>query len=208
MQSRGVEILREISDAHPNNATSREFLAEAINRLAGFYEDHGAPAIALDYFRQSHALFESLVSADPQNSLAKVNFGFSENGIGRSLLDSGKSESANKAFHKAAKTFEGLASATSKNRYVRTGLADSYFGLGKTYEAWASQPKRSPVKKRESWLEARSWFQKSSAVWADKERLGEIEISEREDVAKVAQGLAQCEAKLERASVHRASEFR
>ena len=195
-QTKAVEILQAVSIARPNNATLREFLAEAINRLADFYEEHGTPATALEYYRHSHELFESLLVADPNNSLAKANFGFSENGVARSLLDMGKPESAQKAFRKAAATFEDLSPNSSKNRYVRTGLADSYFGLGKTCVVRASQSARSSVERLEYWREARSWFQKSSAVWAEKEKLGEIESSEREDMAKVARSLARCDAEL------------
>ncbi len=196
MQTKGVDILGEVSAARPNNATLREFLGEAIDRLAGFYEDHGVPIKALDYFHQSHEIFENLLAADPRNFLAKSNFGFSENGIARALLSSGNPESAQKAFRKAAQTFEELSPSTSKSRYVRTGLADSYFGLGSTFAAWATQPHRSTSERRQFWQEARSWFQKSSAVWAEKERLGEIESSERDAVAKVAKSLAECDAEL------------
>jgi len=196
MQNKGVEILRQVSGENPNSAALREFLGEAIDRLGGFYESPGTAGKALDYFRQSHEIFASLLTADPRNSLAKSNFGFSENGIARALLASGNVGSAQNAFRKALENFEDMSPSTSKNRYVRTGLAESYFGLGRTCATWAVQPKRSASERLEFWQEARSWFQKSSAVWAEKERLGEIESSERDDMAKVAQSLAQCDAEL------------
>ena len=197
IQGKAVETLDGISRAYPNNTTILEYLAEAISRLASFRMDQGDPSAALEAYRHAHQIFQELMMADPKNFLAKTNFGFSDNGIAESLVAMGKPASAVKIYREGAETFEGMSPDATGNRYVRTGLAASYSGLGGAYSAWANEPSISPDAARERRLQACAWNQRSSAVWRDKDKRGELESDEREDARLVTQAIAKCNTAIE-----------
>jgi len=192
LQAKAVETLEQNSRAYPNNATLREYAAEATNRLGTFRQDHGETSAALEAFRHAHEIFLELLAADPKNHLEKSNFGFSDNGIGRSLIALGKPASAMKVYREAVATFEALSPA-SGNRYTRTGLAGSLSGLGDAYSALAAEPHTSAKVARDRRHEACAWYEKSRAIWADKDKRHELESDERADSRLVMQAIAKCE---------------
>ncbi len=196
MQTKAVETLEQKSQVPANNATIREFLAEATNRLGTLRQDNGDASAALEAHRKAHQMFQELLEADPKNTLAKSNFGFSDDGIADSLNALGKPASAMEVLREAINTFESMSPSTSGNRYRRTGLASAYFGMGNAYSALATKPHTSASKAREHWLAARSWYEKSEAVWTDKKNRGELESDERADMDAVAKGIAKCDSAL------------
>jgi eukaryotic-like serine/threonine-protein kinase len=199
IQGNAIDTLEQISRTYPNNTALREYLAEAINRSAGFRQDQGDPAGALEAYRHAHHIFLELLTADPKNSLAKTNFGFSDTGIAKSLVDLGKPASALKVYREAVASFEAMSPASSSNRYIRSGLAGSYSGLGDAYSALAAQPHTSTSLALERWRDAHAWYEKSNAVWIDKEKRGELESDERSESRMVMQSLAKCNMALDSA---------
>ncbi len=196
MQMKAVETLEQISSVSANNATVREFLAEATNRLGTLRQDNGDLSAALEAHRKAHQMFRELLKADPKNFLAHSNFGFSDNGIGDSLNALGKQTSALAFFREAINTFESMSPSTSGNRYRRTGLASAYSGMGNAFSALATKPHTSAIKAREHWRAARSWYEKSEALWTDKKNRGELESDERADLDAVAKAIAKCDSAL------------
>jgi len=201
MQAKAVETLEQISRAYPNNTTLREYLAEATNRLGTFRQAEGDPSAALETYRQAHQIFLELLAADPKNFLAKSNFGFSDTGIADSLIALGKPASALEVFREAIDTFESMAPSTSSNRYRRSGLASAYSGMGNAYSALATKPRTSASQARERWLAARAWYEKSKALWTDKNKRGELESDERADLDTVVQAIAKCDSALDGAKL-------
>ncbi len=80
----------------------------------------------------------------------------------------------------------------SSDRYVRTGLALSYSGLGRAHVALAKAHDTSGATKQREWGEAHDWYQKSSSVWTDKNKRGEVENTERKDEEATGQGMKRC----------------
>jgi tetratricopeptide (TPR) repeat protein len=199
LQVKTVEILREVSQANPNVAPLREYLGEAVNRLAGFRKDEGDATGALDEYRRAHQIFRDLVAADPKNSLAKANVGFAAVGIANSLVASGKPESAMPHLREAVAVFQEM-SPDSGNRYVRTGLASSYSGLGGAYSALAAKRTLSTSERQKNWREARSSYEKSLGVWNEKVKRAEMENDEREDQDIAKANIAKCDAVLQGAA--------
>jgi eukaryotic-like serine/threonine-protein kinase len=196
MQEKAVEILDKISSASPNNTTLREFLAEATNRFGTIQQAQGDSAAALGTHRKAHQIFEELRAADPKNTLAKSNFAFSDIGIGDSLVAMGKPASALEVYREAIETFESMSPATTGNRYRRTGLASAYFGLGNVYSALAAKPRKPANQARQHWLAARTWYEKSNALWIDKDKRGELESNEHAELQTVARAIAKCNSAL------------
>ena len=195
-QQQAVAILQDVSQTNPNNATLREYLAEATDRLAGFQRDNGDAAEALNSDQLAHHLFQLLMTADSKNFLAKANFALSDDDIARSLLALHRYAPALEALREARTIFEEMSPRNSTDRYARTGLADAYFLSGRTYSLMAAEPKTSAAERQKLWLEARSWLQKSSALWADKQKRAELESDDREAVQSVTEALARCETAL------------
>jgi eukaryotic-like serine/threonine-protein kinase len=199
-QNKAVQILDRIARSTPNNTAVREYLAEATNRLGTFRKEDGDPAAALEAYQHAHQIFLELLRADAKNVLAKTNFGFSGNGIAESMIALGKPTSALGTFREAVATFETMDPRASANRYVRTGLAEAYSGIGNAYSALATQPRVTAPQERQHWLEAKAWYEKSSSLWADKEKRGELESDERDDEQAVVKALAKCRSALDSAT--------
>ena len=196
MQNKAIEILEEVSHEHPNSAALREYLGEALNRLASFLKDQGSAAAALQAYERAHAIFRDLVAADPNDSLAKANFGFTDDGVGEALVKLGKPVAALDALREGTATFDSLSPSTSRNRYVRTGLANSYSGQGRAFMALAAQKHISPLDRRKRLREARSFFEKALSIWIDKEKRAELESDERAEAQVAAGKIARCDAEL------------
>jgi tetratricopeptide (TPR) repeat protein len=137
-----------------------------------------------------------LVAADPNDSLAKANFGFTDDGVGEALVKLGRPVAALDALREGTATFDSLSPSTSRNRYVRTGLANSYSGLGRAYIALANQKHISALDRRKRWHEARSFFEKALLLWIDKEKRAELESDERTEAQMAAGNIARCDAEL------------
>jgi tetratricopeptide (TPR) repeat protein len=196
MQSKAAAILEALAKENPGNASVSEYLGEATNRLATYRREHGELAVALETYRRAHQIFGELRAADAKNSLAKSNFGFSDSGIGSTLVALHKSAEAVKVFRESINNFEEMSPRTGNNRYVRSGLADAYSGLGEAYSDLANGKKVTQTQKREYWELARTSCQKSLALWKDKEARGELDSEEHDSATKVARCVAAGEAQL------------
>ena len=167
-----------------------EYLGEAINRLGTYKKENGDAVSSLETYRTAHGIFTRLVAADPKNSLAKSNFGFSDNGIAATLLQLGKPAEAVKIYRESIATYEEMSPQTTTNRYIRTGLAQAYSGLGDAYSALAAKG-TSATQARQVWQQAHSACQQSLSIWQDKQKHGELESGEADEASKVTACVAQ-----------------
>jgi tetratricopeptide (TPR) repeat protein len=193
MQSKADAILDDVVKSNPQNATLSEYLGEGVNRLATFRNEQGDAAAALDNYRKAHRIFGDLLTADPKNRLAKSNFGFSNSGIASSLMALGKPAAAAKVFQESIAVFEEMSPRTAGNRYPRSGLAEAYSGLGDAESLLAADRNTSRDQRRKYGVQAHSAYQKSLALWNDKEKRGELESEEHDKRARVAQRVAEAE---------------
>ena len=196
MEDKAIGILDEASKANSNNATLREYLAEAINYSAHTHQELGNAAEGLARFERSHQMFAELAGADAKNPLAQVNLAFSQNGIGQCLRMLGRLDEAGKAYGEAASRFEKMAPATTTDRYVRSGLANAYSGMGNVYESMAMKPRVNASQRRQNWIQARSWFERSQQIWNEKVKRSELESDEHVEVKIIADAIARCDQHL------------
>jgi non-specific serine/threonine protein kinase/serine/threonine-protein kinase len=198
MQARAVEILRELSRSEPNSVSLREFLAEAIIKVGNFQREEGKLADALTSEREAHEMFRSLLAADPNNSLARANFGFTDNAIAQTLVLSGQPAAALPILEESLNTFRAMSPDTASNRYVRTGYAAANSTMGNACTSLAGHLSRAQAAAK--WREARSWYEKSLAVWTNKEKRNELESDERDERQQVLTQIARCDAELQASS--------
>jgi non-specific serine/threonine protein kinase/serine/threonine-protein kinase len=196
MQAKAVDLLRELSGSSPNGVTLREYLAEAIIKLGTLQRDQGKLSEALASEREGHNTFKGLLASDANNSLARANFGFTDNAIAEILVQSSQPTAAMGVLRESLVTFSAMSPATASNRYVRTGFAMAHSTMGSAYVALATSRHTSRAQAAQDWREARSWYEKSLALWIDKSKRGELESDERDDQQKVVDQIARCAAAL------------
>ena len=196
MQAQSVEILRELSRTEPNSASLREYLGEAINKLGSLQREQGKLADALVSQREAHNIFKALLAADSNNSLARANFGFSDNAIAEDLVLSEQPSAAIPVLQESVATFRAMSPETASDRYVRSGLASANYTMGNAYSSLAASRHLSRAQAAAKWREARSWYQKSLALWIDKSKRGELESDERSEQQQVLTQIARCDTEL------------
>jgi tetratricopeptide (TPR) repeat protein len=200
MQTQAIEILRELVHNEPNSVSLREYLGEAVNKLGGFQRGQGKFADSLVTEREAKQIFRSLLAADPNNSLAKANVAFAESGVADALVQSGQPAAAIEVLQEALATFQALSPETASNRYVRSGFASANYLMGNVYAALAASRRASRAQASAEWREARSWYQKSLAMWVVKEKRGELESDERSEQQQVLTQITRCDAELREAA--------
>jgi eukaryotic-like serine/threonine-protein kinase len=199
MQGKAIQILEQLTTENPDSATLREYLGEATSQFALLQQENGDAAASLTVARRAHQIFADLLQADAKNVLARTNYGFSDSTIGKALLALGEPTEAAPLFQDAIATFEAMSPATSSSRYVRSGMADAYTGMGDAMAAMAQRKRLSANESRQNWREARTWYDKSLVVWADKQKRAELESGELSEQKVVASSLAKCDAILTQA---------
>ncbi len=196
MQTQSIEILHELSSSEPNSVSLREYLGEAINKLGSLQRGKGRFADALAAEREAKQIFRSLLAADPNNSLAKGNVAFADNAIAEALVQSGQPTAAIEVLQESLATFRAMSPETASNRYVRSGFASANYLMGNADSSLAVSRHLSSAQAAAKWREARSWYQKSLALWIDKEKRGELESDERTEQQQVLTQIARCDAEL------------
>jgi serine/threonine protein kinase/tetratricopeptide (TPR) repeat protein len=205
IQAEVIALLQDECKAHPQVTSLREFLGEAIHRLAEYQEDQGNNAAALETFRSANKIFDQLLAADPTNSLAKANFGFSKLGIAECQVKLGRLAPAIKAYHESIVLFEAMSHQAGSNRYPRSGLATAYQGLADAYSALASDKNLSDHQAHAYWQQAHSACEQSLTVWNDKEKRGELDGGEHDSAKQAAQCVANAESHLHASVTKQAS---
>jgi serine/threonine protein kinase/tetratricopeptide (TPR) repeat protein len=200
IQTKARDILKQLCDAEPANATLQEYLAEIYIQFGLLLERRGDKPGSLENYRKAHEIFGRLMSEDPTNSLAQVNVGDSDLGIGRILIAEGRVPAGLKRIRDALSTFRALASRAAGDRYAGIGVGESYSALGLAYSTLAANESVS-IKKMEDWHAARSWYQKSLEVWREKPNRNVLDHFGQNEGEQVTEGMARCDAALAKLNI-------
>jgi serine/threonine protein kinase/tetratricopeptide (TPR) repeat protein len=195
IQTKARDILKQLSDAEPANATLQEYLAEVYMQFGPLLERRGDKPGSLENYCKAHEIMGRLMSKDPTNSLAQANFGFSKLGIGRILVEEGEVPKGMKRVREALSTFQTLAGRASGDRGAAIGVGESYAALGMAYSTLAGYENVS-AKKVEYWRLARSWYQKSLEVWREKPNREVLDDFGHNEGEQVTNEMARCDAAL------------
>jgi tetratricopeptide (TPR) repeat protein len=163
-------------------------------------ERRGDKPGSFENYRKAHEIFARLMSEDPTNSLAQVNFGFSNLGIGRILVEEGEVPKGMKRVREALATFQTLAGRASGDRDAVIGVGESYAALGMAYSTMAGYESVS-AKKMEDWHAARSWYQKSLEVWREKPNRNVLDDFGHNEDEQVTKEMARCDAVLAKLNI-------
>jgi serine/threonine protein kinase len=188
--NKGLQITEQLSKSNPTNATLREYLGEAYNLSAPLLKKKGDINLALEYYGNAHNIFASLYNADPSNSLARTNFGFSDLGIAQELLLKHQIQAAFPPIREAIATYEPIK---QKSRYDMEGLAQSYETMGLAFAALADRDSTKSRKARDL-REAQNWLQKCLRTWEMDSSQGAGDPLAGQESSRVRRELANCES--------------
>ena len=191
---KALDIMKQLSEANPTNATFREWLAEAYDISADLQVQKGNLEPALDFDRRAQGIFKELHDADPSNELAVENLAFNYLSVGEILVRQSRIAQGLQNIRAALAMVQGIG--VPKNLWHSTLLSQSYSDLGMAYAALAEHAITRDERTRD-WREARSWYQKALDVWGEKAKLGTVDAMGRNQSAAISQQLAKCEANLQ-----------
>ena len=180
MESKAAEKIEQFSKEHPDSAAFKEYLGEAYSQLSGMQDTKGDYPASFESARRSHQVFAELFAADANNHLAKANFAFSDMNMARALMGQQRPKEALSLLREADRTFEDMSPEKSSDRMVRSGLAYAYWKTGDATMALAQTGHPAQWNLAEV-REARSWYEKSLNVWAQKQKLNEVMDDESGD---------------------------
>ena len=204
LQHKARDILDRLSASDPQSARIQQFLMESEYWTGYYTAQKGLPAQALPYYRTALAGYLKLSSADAHDVLALRYIGKCYTGIGAALSATGKPGEGIQTARKAVQIFDSLAAADHADNffkpvdlaYARSALADAYEHLAKTSGI-------SESAKKESLLQARTWYQQSLDTWLSiKQRasLGQFDAAQPD---RIAHRITACDAAL--ANLHEGS---
>jgi len=185
MEKKATETIEQFSKEHPDSATFKEYLGEAYSQLSGMQDTKRDYPASFESARRSHLIFAELFAADANNHLAKANFAFSDMNMARALLSQQRPKDALPLLREAERTFEEMSPERSSDRLVRSGLAYAYWKIGDATMALAQTGHPAHWNLGDV-REARSWYEKSLDVWAQKQKLNEVMDDESGDPKLVA----------------------
>ena len=103
---------------------------------------------------------------------------------------------ARAAYEKAVKEAEARATSDPSNAGAQTDLAEIYSRLGALHYAMATSRVTSGAKKREDLMSARSWYQRSAALWRTLRESGTLNPINEPDLQGVVAELTKVESAL------------
>ena len=141
----------------------------------------------------SLALLETI--ADPADVRSRLDFSVTYQQFGDSLLELGKFSEARKNYARAAAIAEQLSRVDPMNAEARADLATLYRSLGSLEERIASAATNRPAARR-SWLEARSWYERSRTVWLELRKQNPLIGAYEGKIQEVAGAISRCNSAL------------
>ena len=192
---KGVALSERLLAADPKDAAARFSTALDYKKLGKACLKTGDAHQALDYFNKSLALYEELAAGDSDNVEIRYSMAEVYTGIGNANLQRQSTLRDLGSYRKALSILEPLKEKASTKLVFNSILADTYRRVGDLYQQLAER-----ARELSRWEEARSWYERSAAVYArmrDSNMLHDKDdVAEAEDVNRA---IARCDAVLTRA---------
>ena len=194
----GLKIMRALVASAPENMQERGYLAAMVGTKGSTFMNLGKPDAALRALDEARSLYESFHKVDPKQTEALVDAAHCKEKMGEAASLLGNSKLSAEYFRQVLNFVEPVLLTQKPDPDVLYLAADSYSGLGDHELRKARQSRQSPAEKRESWIQARSWYLKSLDVWhrIEHPRHAAPRGFDVGDPAKVAKSLQLCDAHL------------
>jgi tetratricopeptide (TPR) repeat protein len=194
ISNKALNVLKQLSDANPTNATLRQYTADTYDIRAGALQKKGDLDGALNLERAVWNTYHQLAKADPGNMLAQTNLAWTDLNIAEILISQDHPAEALPHIRRALAIFR--AGAGNRQLWEATELGQSYSDLGLAYIALAEQA-TTPAERDKTWRAARSWYQQALDVWNQRPaRAGTLDAFGHNQSSAITRQLALCDAHL------------
>ena len=161
-----LTIDEALAASEPMNARYKRDLSISYIKIGSILAKRGDAAGALERYRMGAVILETLAAADTADVRSRLDLLIISQTVGDALLKQGRFTEARKSYTRAVAIGEELSRMDPRNADVRIRLVVSYESLGSLEERIASAATNRQAARR-SWLEARSWYERSRTVWLD-----------------------------------------
>ena len=195
-QRKALELMKKLSEGHPENASYREFLDEAYYWTGYYQEKSGNYGTAVVSYRRALADFQALAAADPKDVRTRHYVAISTESLGTSLVGKGEISEGIQALQKSLAMFD---EAHGDIDYV----AIAYEGLGAAYKGLAAQS-GAPVSQRITYVEKECGaYQKSLELWLKEQSQGWLSPYNANVPENTKGSVAKCNAMLAKLKAQR-----
>ncbi len=196
LETRARDIVAQLLASDPQSAMLKEWVAEGNYWLGYYHMQKGLAREALPLYRIALAGFHGLYSADPRNALAKGYLGRCYRSMGEALVAEGDVAKGAADIRKALEIHQALLAADPAHIDAKLSeLAYDDSAMAMALAASASQRGQGVPQALAAWREARSWFEKSLAVWAEIKQMDQADAQEPNRIVKE---IAKCDAAISR----------
>jgi tetratricopeptide (TPR) repeat protein len=152
---------------------------------------------ALLRYQQAVGIDEKLAKADPKDAWAQRYLIYNYSRVGDALLKMLDRSGALSFYNKALRLSEARANADPGNASAREDMAQTYSKLASAHFVFGSQARVGMRQKKNSLLEARSWYQKSLEIWQSLRDQGRLSGIHGEEPEKMTREVSRCQSALD-----------
>jgi tetratricopeptide (TPR) repeat protein len=160
-------ITQNLSEASFTNINNRRDLASGRLAIGEALYKLGKKDEALDYMTHALESMREVIAAAPQQIYWIETLARAHADIGAVLLGRGNTAGALENLLQGLAATEKLIRNTPSSLHFQRDRADAYESLGRYYATVAARPGATAAGRLEMKTQARSWFQKSLAVWQE-----------------------------------------
>jgi tetratricopeptide (TPR) repeat protein len=193
---KALALTQEREKLDPNNAQIQLVLADCYSNIGRALMLQRDEAGALENFHRALTVFAGRFAKDPNNALALMNLSQTYNNLGNVLAQSGKFTGALENYQLALGLREPYLKAHPNEAGFKPRLGETTFDLGDLYAQMASDGRTPASKQLALWQEAKSWYQRSSAIWQELSKDGTLPGYQSQKPEEASKALARCDAAL------------
>lgn len=158
------DISDKLLNADPMNTKLRRDQAVSHLRVAEVSAKLKDSNTAVDQGRKALAIFSDLANADPKNDDLRQAVAEAQAFVAEMMIKAGNADDAIGLLNKSLQDLERSFAASPNDKAAQFRIANVQAELGKAYASLADKQK-SPAQSLSHWREARTWFQKSLAIY-------------------------------------------
>ena len=194
LMRKAQEIGERLAAAEPGNTKLRRGQGVSHFNIAIVSAKLGDTKTALDSSRQALSIFTVILSADPQNDDFRQAVANVQALVSEMMIKTGEAGEAIKLLNQSLLTLEKSYIASPTDEIAHFRIAITLENLGHGYVALASEGKTSAQQRLAHWREARSWFQKSQAIYRVFGDAGKLVGEDAARLVRATDGISKCDA--------------
>lgn len=189
---RALALFQEIADADSKNNEARHDLGEARWYLGMGFEAANNFGKALENFKQSAEIFESLTAHDPTNSQFPSQANALHNRIGDLLLKTNRAADARDEYARGLDFVERFTAANGNESVGAVLRCDSNYRLGRAFERLSSNRAAANDERAANLDRALAHYEKAQSDLSVLEKKGALGFNDRYKLELIAADLRRC----------------